>query len=580
MFLYAANNDHNAIRHLIPELGLLIAVIGVEKNVKKKIYIGSFILGLSLLSSIEYAFAANLTFVIYLIFKTVFNKLGQNKLKEFLRPLFWPVLFFAGYGLFLFATGTIKTFIQLHLEDVKTFYYSSPCTDIFPRLADFGQIFKHGYSNNPFFSLFHFLSQLNYYGVFIILFILSLSLFYLRKTKYFFFLLPLVIYSYIIQFRTLNTPCHVYYGVTFILFIPCFLLFKNTPEISKKIKYILIGILLWLILSSGYQGRIKFILENHLVKKLFSYNINKSEISGVLLNKNLVSQYKEVTEYIQKNTGKNDSIFVFPNGPYTLLTMRKSTVNFSTSWYYETDKYLVEPNLDRLMHHPPKLVIINIHNSHSMKSSLNGIAYGVYDSQGRVIIDGLNTDIENFIMSNYHIVKKNKVAWILEFSDNHDLQKRYVKIPSNNIQVILSKKLHQRVNPLDRQKAEFDVDEGAPTLALASDQFNETNLVIIPMKISLGLIKPISKFVLRVYLTTEPKAAYLVKTQFIAGEWQDIWVYIPRHKKDIKIKSIQLQVSPNLGFLPWGKPDRWELELPKSYILNPNISVTERANIQ
>lgn len=565
MLLYRLNTDFNTVRHLIPELSLITAIIGViEKNFRKKM-IGSFLLGISLISSVEYALIANVSFIIFFILFIFTAK--KDIIKNFIQTFSFQIAIGSLFLLYLIKFNILAGYIQFHLEFIKAFYINSPDRLLFPRFDNLGEIFL---DNKGFlFDFFVLLQRLNIYMLVpIIIFLIVWNIRH-RREKWFLLNITLILYTIFAYTRTLTTPAYVHYGLTFIFLMIASMV--SLPHNRKIIKYAVLAIIIWLCSASGLNYTLAEVAAYNEKTK---YSVEKEylPVAGMYLNKQLVQEYKTITSYIKNNTTPLDYIYSYPDGPYNQLTDRRSPVPITTTDYYGLVPSLVDPVYTQLTTNKPKYIIINKYNSSSYISAVNGVKYNVYSEGNDILIDGITTKIEDYIQQNYDLVKKYKIAWILKRRDTEKpLKKIYIAIPK---QWNLEFKNLEKKNLLLDDSINLDVTDTDFEIYLITDKFNDINMLKIPIDVDLGLIKPFSKFIFQVAVIANNKA-YGIKGGFIASDWQDIIVYIPKVDPSVTINAVMIQVPQNMGFLFWGKPSWVKLKPPTAYTLNTNLKIDD-----
>lgn len=569
LVLYRANNDYNAIRHLIPELGLITASLGILKHDSRKKLIGSFLLGISLISSAEYALIANVAFVIFFILY-LFTKDKKNILKNILQTFSFQAGIGSLFFLYLFKNNLIESYISFHSGFVKAFYTNSPCREVFPRFSDFITTFQN--DNGFLLNFFVLLQRLNIYMVVGIIIFLLVWHIRNRHSKWFILNITLLFYAVLAYTRTLNTPCYLHYGITFTALLTSSLLFART---SKWVRYATIAIIIWLCLSSGFQYTIKKVFDYGKVPPI-SEEKEYLPAAGMSLSKPLVAEYNAAAEYIKNNTSTSDYVYVYPDGPYRQLTGRQSPTAVYSTVYYGLIPSLAEKTYSELSTRKPAYVIINTYNSSSFISAVNGVNYNVLSEGKNVIIEGLTTKVEDYIQQNYDIVKKYKIAWILKRrSTPKVLQKTFIKTASVKKWTLQFKNLEQDSSPTDTQQVDLRVVGAGAAVYFITDNFADIAMMKIPIKTDLGFIKSISKFGYDVYVVASDGQAYLIKKNFVTSDWQDIIVYIPKVDAPLSIKAVVVKVSDNLGFLLWGSPNSIHIKTPVTYTINSQLKIDD-----
>lgn len=432
--------------------------------------------------------------------------------------------------------------------------YMDTCRDIFPRLGDITHIASDPYSQSIMLNLFHFFQRMNYYMVIPILIILSFISIHYRKSRLMVIFIPLLVYSLLSYIKELSTPCHIPNSFTFPFLILAYML--TSPSISHRFRQIGIGILIWLILSSGVMGTIYTITQSHLFK---NDNIKKAYLpkAGVYLPENIAKDYQDTTDYILSHSSPQDYVLTYRNGPYNLLANRPM------------------PLTSELLAHPPKLIVINTYNAPDLLSSLSSVSSGFFTDGSRIFIEGFRTKIEDYIEDNYTVVKKNKLAWILAKRAKPDVKKLYLPIPKAVDWNTEREGLLRDSSLSSKESIVMRVTQAKSSVLLSASVFTAGNQIRIPIKADLGSLKQLSKYTWNVFFINAAKKVLVTKRIFITGDWQEIWVDIPETKEGESIVAIAIQPSENLGFLPWGNLSTISLKLPQTFIPNPDLQLEQ-----
>ncbi len=559
LFLYGVNNDYTSLRHLLPELGLVILFVGLGKSNQRKITLGSFLIGLSLTSSVEYGIAAIISVAVYFLIVS-FGKQLKSVSKQIFRFSSIVTLVAAPYFFFLWKAGALKNFITFTIEYARSFYYNSPCRELFPRLNEI--------SLN--------LQRLNLYFVpFVLVFLLGWAI-SKRKAKWFSVIVSLLIYSFLIFYRVFSTPCVGYlnYGLTFLFLILVYALSQSKP--SSKFRLVVLLIITWFLII-GFSSKADEFLALYKARSKVS-ETKILPIAGVKLKKKLTHEYQEIINFVKENSKNNDYLYVYPNGPYNQLAERESPVSTISTWYYDLAPSLTEITHRQLSQKKPKLVIINIYNARSLKSALNNVSYNVHSEDKDIIFEGLTTSVENFISQNYEIAKKFKIAWVLV--------KREQAIPLKKIYLPTEKKIEWQIatqglnqNPYltINSNVNYKVIRNNPLIQIGSASLNEVELIKIPIKVDLGMKKIFSKFIISIYAKNNKNKFGLLNQQIATADWQDVWILFPETEGSTNINSIVISISNNRGFFWWGKPNNIELKELKLFIRNQKLEINDSA---
>lgn len=527
ILIFQSNTTYDSIRHLIPELGLILCLT----NNKKNLIIGNILLAISIISSPEYGLVANITVLLFYIYN-----LKKKNILYFIPQLIVGLVWL----IYLVTNNTLSNYFIFFTDYVKSFYSISPSRDIFPRINDF--VHSYSYSN---------LSRLNYY--LIPLSLLLLLIFVNKKIQNKHIIYFTSIFALLAYFRTINTPDYINYGLIFVFFPMIYYIFLTT--INQKTKLVFIILLFWLFISQigNFYGQLKTSVDQ------LPSNIRFG------LSPKLSSEYLEVTNFIKFETQPNDKIFVYPNGPYYQLANRNSAFPFYSKWLYSLTPNLNQYALNYLELNSPKMVIINNYNALDIFTRMNNFSYGINSVKDQIIFKTIRTPIEDFIQNNYQIKQKFDLAWVLEkrpkpivaknYYDSQGVLKNYNYDPSRG------------VVKLDNNN--FKVVKNRPIIGLnitRKDLPNKNLLIKIPVKINLGLIQSFSKFQIKTYGLNQGTIEN-IQTLFVPLDQQNIWIDFPSSYEDY----LTIQVTDNYGFLPFGRPESIYLGDPEIFIRNSDI---------
>ncbi len=565
LLFMGTNTNYSSIRYLIPELGFLMLIMGMEKGDEKKTLIGSIVMGISLLTSVEYAVSSQIGLIVYFFSLLIVRK--KISKKQWLQLLIIELLVGSAFFIYLLSNNAFQNFMRFHIEYLKSFYSESPCRDTFPRWHELG-----GIKSRP----IETLARWNYYFVPFIMLAMGVWLFFKKDIRFKMLLMILVIYSLLVSYRTLTTPCYYSYGMTYPFLILSYLIFQT--QVSRRVRRILIGIAIWFILTSTQFNLITLISQQpwrtiHYEEKEFL------PVANIFLSKNLTEEYNAIAKYIQAHTHPEEYVYTHRVGPYNQLAKRKSPVSVASSSVYEAAPFLVDLTVSELQQHPPSYVIINTYNGDSYSNSVRNIRANVHRAGDVIIFEGDTTEVENYISRYYMVDKVYNLAWILKRrSTPIKLIQYYIPISEQGHWSIGSEGLERKINATDSLR-EYRITKRNPTITVLNPEIKHAEHIEIPIQINLGSIKPVSKFNLKFFLITNAGQMIHLNNNAISSDWSNQWIYIPRKEllpKGIEIVGVIMLVSDNEGFFPWGRPYSIKLNLPKLYIKNPQIGPTIR----
>ncbi len=565
-FLYRTNSDYNAIRHLIPEFGLMLIMTGLTAQNKKKTLIGSALIGLALTSSPEYAIIGGISTVFFLFFHLIKSK--KHRLDAVWQTLTFPFAIGVFYLIYLGANNTIGKAITFHREHIQAFYTDSPCREFFPRPDSLGTIMQspQGFLSN----LFGVFYRLNVYAIPLMLLFLAFLVFRNKKSKWFAVELTMLFYSILAFTRTINTPCYIHYGLIFVFILTVKYAFSANSR--TIVKYVCIALIIWLSIASGY---------NTIAKQIFGYfSKSPNDIqeylpeAGIRIDKKRVEEYLYVKNYIESQTYGNKLVFVYPDGPYNLILKRESPVGSFSTLYSSLVPSIEKYSVKELQAGKPEFVIINKYNSSSYKSNVNGVTYNIYSSGKDIIFRGITGGIEDYINTNYDLAEKRDMAWILKRSKSPKKPLPFL-VPAAVNSPWNTKYINLEPEPVQLTDAVVLKVTNSRAQIMLSNNLKGGAQIVIPVKIDIGAAKPLSKFVYQTALITNNGGVIQTNANFITSDWQDVIIDIPQLPPSDFIQTVVIALTDNLGFLPWGRPLSFSIKQPRVFILNPDLKIDD-----
>ena len=564
LFLFGVNADYTSFRHFLPELGLIFLIIGLEKKRQKQFFLGSFLIGLSLTSSLEYGLAVLISLGFYFLL-TFIRKPGRTVLNRAAVALAVIALPALPYFLYLWFNQALKNFFLFTFQYAQSFYSLSPCRELFPRL------------NEVTLSL-SFFQRSNLYLLPLLLLILLGWSVYQRKNWWFPFISSLLIYSGLIFYRVLTTPCFGYltYGLTFPFLILVFLL--SLPKKSTPLKIFLFLFLGWFLLVGSWTLLVQFSSQLAKIKERSNLEVKTLPVAGIKLEKNLADEYQKVTAFIQTNSQKDDYLYVYPNGPYNQLAQRQSPVSVASTWYLDLTPFLVDKTVQQLEEKKPKLIVLNVYNGWNIKTLLHQIDYNLHLQNEAIIFEAVTTPLEDFISQNYQLTKRFEIAWVLKEKPQSDsFQRFYQPVTKTDLWEMIVQGLVSSPYLTPDKSLCFQVTQTQPMIKFSlKEPSSKFNLIKIPLKVDLGLSKVFSKYILNLYASTDDGQNYLFNRQLVSTSWQDVWAELPLEKLG-PLRSVTLTLSSNQGFFWWGKPKAICFKEPELFLFNPNLTIDTSA---
>lgn len=573
--LSGTNYNFVSIRHLMAELSLSFFILYFFKNDHKYLFISGIIAGLSVLTTLEYGVALNLT----ILFIFLFSFFSEVKLKSYFlnQFLLGQLIILAPYFFWLYAKGALGNYWQLTFGFINNFYYASPCSrDTFPRLSEIqtlAPVSKLMVFGVP----IEFLQRLNFYGVYIFFLINALALFIIfarnRKfTAHNLMRVGLVIYGLFIFSRTLDTPCMEYFSyglVPFFLILTLLIgdIFRGWQKISVLFQrmgiFVIMTVFLWFVLTEN----------TGLVIKIFSRGERQAEkVSdkekefyspvGYFIKKDLAEGYKEITNYIIENTTQNDFLYVYPWGPYNNLTGRKSPTSTTHAVQFliagEELELMTKKELETKK---PKFIVINIYNNlgFAKYKEAGGDIDGYLslgEEDGPAFAGGGN-GVERYILENYETVFHNNLAIVMRSRSNRVELKESKKViyVAENWQKE-SIELKNMVRKGEGGKYAIKGKNASWTLTFTPPV--EAEEITIEFKLDGNLLtKHFTRYFLNFYATIDGEEEPRQTKDLAIKEWQGKKLLF---NKPEKINTIKLEIGENTGLIWWLNPSSLEVK--------------------
>lgn len=580
--LFGINYDCTSVRHLVAELSLCLFILSLLRE-EKSGFLSGLIAGLALLTALEYGIALNLTigllFVLYLFgkAKNYFFRVGDEKrqlfglLKEFLLG---EVIVLLPFFVWLFFSGSLINYWNFTFGFINNFYYASPCSgDSFPRFEEINSLRLS--SPVLIFGLpILFLQKLNLYLNIIFLLITGLvSLIFLIVGKYFskrnFLKIGLVVYGLLISLRTLDNPCVGYFSYSL---VPSFLLItllidevdfwvRQKKLILKILVFSLVLVIFsWLILTenTGYLAKI-FDKGRQLPEESFEKTFYPPV--GWWMRSDLVEDYQQITDYVVKNTDKNDYLYVYPWGPYNQLTDRRSPTGASSALQLQiVGEKLMNLTQRELEEKKPKLVVINIYNNLGIagygETRGDTPRYFSVGGEKGPVFSGEGYEVEKYILENYETALKNDLAIVM-------------KQREKPITVKMGKKEIYIWEPGEEGKIELqlmEVKRGGGNYKILGKQASWTLVLTQPIRaVDIGvefkmdgdfLTKHLLRYFVDIYALDEG-GEKLGEARVLARKtWQTDKIYL---NQPGKIKMLKIEIGENMGLIWWLNPFNLEI---------------------
>ncbi len=594
ILLQGSSTELSSIRHLISEVSLSFFILFILKREKKYIFVSGIFSGLGLLTSLEYGIAINVAIIIFFLASHFTS--SPIKKSFFFNYLFGESLIILPYTLYLIINGSLSNYLQFTLGLMNSFYYASPCArDSFPRLNQVKELVTSSQLiifNYP----VEFLQKINFYVVpaFYLVTFVFLSIKYLQsknlsKMDYVKFLL--LTYGSIAYIRTIDTPCLGYfrYGL-----VPFFLLLtliieglrsriKTSNLIVLKILFFCVIAIIsgWFIVTEQTGYFVKLFPEKELAaiplqagKKIPRTQYLQS--AGWYLDKELVKDYAEITDYVQTHNEANASIYVYPWGPYSNLTDLPSANSVQNSTAKAAGKKFVDRIVSELEKRKPKFVVVNLFNNLGMaqfgkeRTDLGaGARYFTLGTEDGPVFSGRGNAIEKYILENYKTVLNNRLAVIMQRREKPvSVKDKYVKLGS--IENFNKEKIKTTLMKRTNSPNKYNVQGQNATWEIQFKQPIKATDIKIKFKVDGDFItKRLSRYFVNIYVDVVGSEYTIPLTSPLAEkDWQAEWVSLQELNT---INGMKVELGDNRGLIWWMQPYNLAIESVTFYGWKPYL---------
>ncbi len=571
LFLFRVNHDYTSLRHLVAEFSLSFFALYIAKPKRIFLIASGAMAGLSILTSLEYGVALNLAVLIItgLVFLKQ-KKLGRSYVLYFLFPQIVVLLPFA---LWLYLAGALRAYWEFTYGFITHFYEYSPCRgESFPRLGMIATLRTH--TRLSILGLpIEWLQKVNYYVVILtyagtLIWTIARMLRSKKTTPGNMILACVAAYGLVISGRTLVNPCTGYfaYGLLPFFLIVSFAL-RSLISFQQKKRWlikILIALMIclfagWLSVSHTNDYITKFLQEKKIIWPRIAQNEKTFyEPAGLPLDENIIQGYATVTTFIQKNTQKDDSLYVYPWGPYNTLAQRRPANSFTTNYQFiVAGPQFTRRARDELIRSNPPYVIINLYNTGGTArfgETRNDVAdfYHYPGKRGPVFSGGGNL-VEKYILEHYRAIKVvENIAIIME--------KREMPLPplARNFKTIFLWPQQEATLTLEglkqNQADSFTASVSQPVLTLTLPNPLPASHIYFSFDVPGNFSDRYSSiFFLKILVKEKSLDPWLLMdTPIVLRKPQELLLGLAGHKTPVE--KIKLALSPNAGLLWWVKP--------------------------
>ena len=449
---------YEAGRHICAELTLALFFFCLTRPDKKVcLFFTGIMQGVSILMDFPYGFSALIaictTFTLFAISNTKVH--AKALVKLFLSGLLISLTPFTFYMVY---HGVLLDFLKDYYLYVTSFMSTHPpgsdaMIPAFPRisLSNLSESLNHFLVSQAF---RQYLPLLLYGGAGLV-FIVR---FYRGGDPSTFKLFLLSCYGLLIFYRSLVTPAYNYmaYGfvpaITIGFIVMEFLCLRATHHYNNynfqtgyKLKdflgYCLCSIILsftfiWFSQTIEYKGLFKFNPGKEKSTDMIYY-----KKVGFKISKEAYDQYTMINNYIEQNVSPDEYILTYPWGYYSRFTGRPNVLNSHDAVYGTATKRKEKHALKQLKERRPPLVILNTLNSDVSIGAVRGDTPGQvsWRTEDSPLFAGHENSIKLYILENYHLHKKFKIASILKRNKKKkpfDRTFKTTEIDTENIETI------------------------------------------------------------------------------------------------------------------------------------------------
>lgn len=569
-FVLTATTKHTVVRHQVAELALSFFVLFLFSGSVRYAFIAGIVGGLAILTSLEYGLALTIgigiLFLLHIICKLQINR------KSFLYFFIGEAIIIVPYMLFVVGIEGMKNFIAFTGGFITNYYYASPCSGYsFPRFSDIETIIPSSkllVAGIP----IEFLQHLNLYVVFIYYMILGLLLLYKYKrahklTKRDIVQLAILLYAGLAFVRTLDNPCIGFFAKGA---VPTALLLTFTvDDIYRFIKksgstrlrrggiIALVLIFGWFTLTQLTNYPTRILASKPPVEKVATPSQEYFSWAGMEIDSKYVNDYNQINEKILQQTTLDDYVFVYPWGPYNIMTGRKVPNSVIDSTQYAAGEQFITRTVKELEQKKPKLIVVSTTKNLSIaaytEDAITHTRYLSVKEGTGLYFPGKGDNVQRYILEKYEPTYVNDVAVIMKpREDPITLRQHFKKITS--IEDFEKHSLELKGMKKIWGTNTYWVTGNKSSWAIGFDQPTEATDINITFKVDGDfLTKRLVRYWPKVEVELADGSSYPSATQEVIAtkDWQTVQIILPEKKP---IKRITMTMSDNKGLIWWMNP--------------------------
>ncbi len=182
-------------------------------------------------------------------------------------------------------------------------------------------------------------------------------------------------------------------------------------HINKIIAFAIAFLLCFNIVSAKYENPYSWWGLTELDLRTASKTVSSERLKGIKVSQQTKNDYERIIKCIEKNTEKDDGIFVTPQAPiFYLLTERYPTTYTVVQWFDVASDKNVRIDADNLKKDKPRLIVnfrlseyvMGSHEGLFRESGISGYRY-LLNTMDSMIADGTYKVIDRFEMQGYQV---------------------------------------------------------------------------------------------------------------------------------------------------------------------------------
>jgi hypothetical protein len=288
----------------------------------------------------------------------------------------------------------------------------------------------------------------------------------------------------------------------------------------------------------------------------------------IYLDKEKYENIISITNYLKANALKGEYVYVYPYGPYNIMSNTKSPVSVIISTHFELAPFLVDKVIENLEQRQPRIVVINEVNTWSYLSSMHQIPEDVLNYEGTPVFMSSLTDVERYISQNYKVIKRIGKNLILERRDTPiEYIPAYVRIEP---ELVGETPVNMSEMDGNNEFSRYEIIGSTPELAYLYKNMEDVNLVRLRVRGDKGLFKYTAIYLTNLFVLNPNYELVAHNTDVLSSDWQDMWLFVPENEYIVDEGVVMFRLYNNKGFFDIGGfPRNVDIKKPEFYKLNP-----------